>query len=39
MGDFYLLGRPLRGFVTARRTGHSDNVALLRLLRERFELQ
>ena len=38
-GDFYLLGRPLRGLVTARMTGHSDNVALLRLLRERFELQ
>lgn len=37
-GDFYLLGRPLRGFVTARMTGHSDNVALLKLLRERFEL-
>jgi UDP-3-O-[3-hydroxymyristoyl] N-acetylglucosamine deacetylase len=37
-GDFYLLGRPIRGFVTARMTGHSDNVALLRLLRERFEL-
>lgn len=39
MGDFYLLGKPLRGFVTARRTGHSDNVALLKVLRERFELQ
>src|SRR6185369_8619366 len=38
-GDFYLLGRPIRGFVTARMTGHSDNVALLKLLRERFELQ
>jgi UDP-3-O-acyl-N-acetylglucosamine deacetylase len=37
-GDFYLLGRPLRGMVTARMTGHSDNVALLKLLRERFEL-
>ena len=37
-GDFYLLGRPVRGFVTARMTGHSDNVALLKLLRERFEL-
>jgi UDP-3-O-acyl N-acetylglucosamine deacetylase len=37
-GDFYLLGRPLRGFVTARMTGHSDNVALLKVLRERFEL-
>jgi UDP-3-O-acyl N-acetylglucosamine deacetylase len=39
MGDFYLLGRPLRGFITAQMTGHSDNVALLKLLRERFELQ
>ena len=38
-GDFYLLGRPLRGLVTARMTGHSDNVALLKLLRHRFELQ
>ena len=37
-GDFYLLGRPIRGFVTARMTGHSDNVALLKLLRDRFEL-
>jgi UDP-3-O-acyl N-acetylglucosamine deacetylase len=36
MGDFYLLGRALRGRVTARRTGHRDNVALMRLLRERF---
>jgi UDP-3-O-[3-hydroxymyristoyl] N-acetylglucosamine deacetylase len=39
LGDFYLLGRPIRGFITARMTGHSDNVALLKLLRERFELQ
>ena len=38
-GDFYLLGRPIRGFLTARMTGHSDNVAMLRKLRERFELQ
>jgi UDP-3-O-[3-hydroxymyristoyl] N-acetylglucosamine deacetylase len=30
MGDAYLLGRPLRGMVTARMTGHSDNIALLR---------
>jgi len=35
-GDFYLLGRPIRGRITARRTGHSDNVALLRVLRARF---
>jgi UDP-3-O-[3-hydroxymyristoyl] N-acetylglucosamine deacetylase len=33
MGDFYLLGRPLRGKITAHMTGHSDNVALLREVR------
>jgi UDP-3-O-[3-hydroxymyristoyl] N-acetylglucosamine deacetylase len=30
MGDTYLLGSPLRGMITARMTGHSDNIALLR---------
>src|SRR5437870_5137810 len=35
-GDFYLLGRPPRGRVSARMTGHSDNAALLRVLRGRF---
>lgn len=39
MGDFYLLGRPIRGRVTAHMTGHKDNIALLQqiqasLLRE-----
>jgi UDP-3-O-[3-hydroxymyristoyl] N-acetylglucosamine deacetylase len=33
MGDTYLLGRPLRGMITARKTGHSDNIALLREIR------
>jgi UDP-3-O-acyl N-acetylglucosamine deacetylase len=37
-GDFYLLGRPIRGRVTARMTGHSDNAALLRVLRAQFGL-
>ena len=36
MGDMYLLGRPLRGRITARMTGHGDNAALVRVLRERF---
>ena len=36
LGDFYLLGRPIRGRVVARMTGHSDNAALLRVLRARF---
>jgi UDP-3-O-acyl N-acetylglucosamine deacetylase len=34
MGDLYLLGRPIRGRVVARKTGHSDNIALLRLIRK-----
>ncbi len=34
VGDFYLLGRPLRGKVTAARSGHRLNVAMVRLLSE-----
>ena len=30
IGDLYLLGRPLRGKVTASLTGHSDNIDLLK---------
>jgi UDP-3-O-[3-hydroxymyristoyl] N-acetylglucosamine deacetylase len=30
LGDFYLLGHPIRGAITACMTGHSDNIALLR---------
>ena len=30
IGDLYLLGRPIIGHVTAMKTGHSDNLALLR---------
>jgi UDP-3-O-acyl N-acetylglucosamine deacetylase len=33
VGDFYLLGKPLRGAITAQMTGHSDNIALLRELK------
>ena len=29
MGDFFLLGRPIRGRIVARMTGHGDNIALL----------
>ncbi|HJU29525.1 MAG TPA: UDP-3-O-acyl-N-acetylglucosamine deacetylase, partial [Candidatus Binataceae bacterium] len=32
IGDLYLLGRPIVGRVTASRTGHSDNLALLRAI-------
>ena len=32
LGDFSLLGRPLRGRITARATGHRHNVAMVRQL-------
>jgi UDP-3-O-[3-hydroxymyristoyl] N-acetylglucosamine deacetylase len=32
MGDLFLLGRPIRGRVVARMTGHGDNIALLQQL-------
>ena len=38
VGDFYLLGRPIRGAVTAHMTGHSDNIALLRQIRDEMKL-
>jgi len=34
IGDFYLLNRPIRGKVTARLTGHSDNIALMKRIQE-----
>jgi len=34
MGDFYLLNRPVRGRVTARLTGHTENIALLKKIQE-----
>jgi UDP-3-O-[3-hydroxymyristoyl] N-acetylglucosamine deacetylase len=30
IGDLYLLGRPLLGHVTASKTGHSDNLVLVK---------
>jgi UDP-3-O-acyl N-acetylglucosamine deacetylase len=34
IGDFYLLNRPIRGSVTARLTGHTENIALLKKIQE-----
>jgi UDP-3-O-acyl N-acetylglucosamine deacetylase len=34
IGDFYLLNRPVRGKVTARLTGHTDNIAMMRKIKE-----
>lgn len=39
IGDLYLLGRPLRGAVTASCTGHGDNIALVRAIREKSSSQ
>lgn len=36
LGDFYLLGHPIRGKVTAHMTGHTENIALLGEIRKRM---
>jgi UDP-3-O-[3-hydroxymyristoyl] N-acetylglucosamine deacetylase len=36
MGDLFLLGRPIRGRVVARMTGHGDNIALLQRLQQQL---
>ncbi len=36
IGDFYLLGRPVKGKITARKTGHSDNARMVNLLKEAY---
>jgi len=36
MGDLYLLGRPIRGKVTANMTGHTENIEFMRMLRDRI---
>jgi len=36
IGDFYLLGRPIRGKVTAQMTGHADNARLVNLIKETY---
>ena len=37
LGDLYLLGRPVRGRIDARMTGHSDNIALLREIARTYD--
>jgi len=34
LGDMYLLGRPLIGKITAKLTGHTENIAILKKIRE-----
>ncbi len=38
MGDLYLLGRPIKGKITANMTGHTENAELVRLLRDKMNL-
>jgi UDP-3-O-acyl N-acetylglucosamine deacetylase len=37
IGDLFLLGRRLRGKVTAKMTGHSDNIAILKKIRDELQ--
>jgi UDP-3-O-acyl-N-acetylglucosamine deacetylase len=39
MGDMYLLARPIRGMITARMTGHSDNIHLLHEIKRSMGLR
>lgn len=36
IGDIYLLNRPVIGRITARQTGHVENIALVKELKKRF---
>jgi UDP-3-O-[3-hydroxymyristoyl] N-acetylglucosamine deacetylase len=36
IGDLYLLGRPVHGHVTASKTGHSDNLALIKAVQSQL---
>ena len=34
LGDFYLLGKPIRGKIKASKSGHTQNVGLLKKIRD-----
>ncbi len=36
IGDFYLLGRPFKGKIIASQTGHTENIAMLKLINEKL---
>jgi len=38
IGDFYLLGRPFIGKIVATQTGHTENIAMLKLISEKIGL-
>lgn len=36
IGDFYLLGRPIRGRIIAQKTGHTDNAKMVNMIKDTF---
>jgi UDP-3-O-acyl N-acetylglucosamine deacetylase len=34
LGDFYLLGKPIRGLIKARKSGHTQNIGLLQHIQD-----
>ncbi len=38
VGDLYLLGRSIKGKITANMTGHRENISLVRMLRDKMQL-
>jgi UDP-3-O-acyl N-acetylglucosamine deacetylase len=36
IGDFYLLGHPIRGRITAQKTGHTENTQLVHMIKETY---
>ncbi|MCP4219425.1 MAG: UDP-3-O-acyl-N-acetylglucosamine deacetylase, partial [bacterium] len=36
IGDFFLLGRPIRGKITAQKTGHTENARMVNLIKDTF---
>jgi len=36
IGDFYLLGHPIRGKITAQKTGHTENTQMVNLIKETY---
>jgi UDP-3-O-acyl N-acetylglucosamine deacetylase len=34
LGDFYLLGKPIRGYIKAYKSGHTQNIGLLKIIKE-----
>ena len=34
LGDFYLLGKPIRGYIKAHKSGHTQNIGLLKIIKE-----